>query len=142
MRGKMILPFGEKLFAVADSMMVYRARKNKYVEKEMPLILRLLYCCGLRVGETVNIKVGDLDFNRNLITLRVTKKYKQRLVPFRKDLAEILYRYCVGMGILNASEAYLFPAEDMRSHISTNSVGNYYRIIRDLHGVCLRNGSL
>ena len=70
--------------------MVTRATKNRYVEKEMPLFLRLLYCCGLRVGETVSIKVGDLDFDRNLIILRVTKKYKQRLVPFGKDLAEII----------------------------------------------------
>ena len=46
--------------------------------------------------KTVSIKVGDLDFDRNLIILRVTKKYKQRLVPFGKDLAEIIYRYCIG----------------------------------------------
>lgn len=125
----------EKLFAVADSMVVTRARKNKFVEKEMPLILRLLYCCGLRVGETVNIKVADLDFDRRLIILRVTKKYKQRLIPFGEDLAEILYRYCTGMGILKDSEAYLFPSEDVHSHISTNNVGNYYRSIRKLAGI-------
>ena len=57
-----------------------------------------------------------------------------------EDLAEILYRYCTGMGILNDSEAYLFPAEDMHSHISTNNVGNYYRSIRKLAGVS--NGEL
>lgn len=125
----------EKIFAVADSMAVTRARKNIYVEKEMPLILRLLLCCGLRIGETVNIKVGDLDFERDLIVLRVTKKYKQRLIPFGKDMAEILYRYCIGMGILNVFDAYLFPAEDTHNHISTNSVGNYYRYIRKLAGI-------
>lgn len=125
----------EKIFAAADSLMVTKAIKNRFVEKEMPLILRLLYCCGLRVGETVSIKVGDLDFDRDLIVLRVTKKYKQRLVPFGKDLAEILYRYCMGMGILNDSEAFLFPAEDRYDHISTNNVGNYYRIIRKRAGI-------
>ena len=128
-----------KIFAVADSMVVSRARKNKYADKEIPLILRLLFCCGLRVGETVNIKVGDLDFERDLIILRVTKKYKQRLVPFGKDLSEILYRYCVGMGILNESEAYLFPADDTHSHISPNSVGNYYRAIREMAGISYDN---
>lgn len=125
----------EKIFVTADSMRVLRARKNKHAEKEIPLILRLLYCCGLRVGETVNIKVGDLDFERNLIVLRVTKKYKQRLIPFEKDLADIIYRYCIGMGILNDSEAYLFPADDRNSHISPNAVGNYFRIIREKAGI-------
>ena len=125
----------EKIFAAVDSLRVSRARKNKFAEKEMPLILRLLYCCGLRVGETVCIKVGDLDFERNLIILRVTKKNKQRLVPFGKDLAEIIYRYCIGMGILNDSDAYLFPADDAKSHISPGSVGNYFRIIRGKAGI-------
>ena len=83
----------------------------------------------------MSIKVGDLDFDRDLIILRVTKKYKQRLVPFGKDLAEILYHYCVRMGILNDPEAYLFPGEDTHSHISANNVGNYYRIIRKKAGI-------
>lgn len=112
----------EKIFKAADSLTVSKAVKNVLIEKEMPLILRLLFCCGLRVGETLNIKVGDVDFRRNLIILRVTKKYKQRLVPYEEDLSEIIYRYCVAMGILNDSEAYLFPAEDKYSHVSANSV--------------------
>ena len=120
----------EKIFEAADSLTVSKAVKNVLIEKEMPLILRLLFCCGLRVGETLNIKVGDVDFRRNLIILRVTKKYKQRVVPYEEELSEIIYRYCVAMGILNDSEAYLFPAEDRYSHVSANSVENYYRIIR------------
>ncbi len=125
----------KRIFATVDSLRISRSRKNKYAEKEMPLILRLLYCCGLRVGETVCIKVGDMDFERNLIILRVTKKYKQRLIPFGKELAEIICRYCIGMGILNDSDAYLFPEDDARSHISADNVGNYFRIIRKKAGI-------
>ena len=125
----------ERIFMAADSMMSSKATKNRNVENEMPLILRLLYCCGLRVGETVNIKVGDVDFERNLITLRVTKKYKQRMVPYENSLSDIIYRYCVSMEILNDSEAYLFPTDDRYRHISAGSVGNYYRIIRVKAGI-------
>lgn len=121
----------EQIFKAADSLTVSQASKNIFIEKEMPLILRLLFCCGLRVGETLNIKVGDVDFNRNLMILRVTKKYKQRVIPYGEELSEIIYRYCAGMGILNDPEAYLFPAEDKYSHVSANSVGNYYRAIRE-----------
>lgn len=120
----------EEIFKAVDSLTVPQATKNIFIEKEMPLILRLLFCCGLRVGETLNIKVGDVDFKRNLIILRVTKKYKQRVDPYGEELSEIIYRYCAGMGILNDSEAYLFPAKDKYSHVSANSVGNYYRLIR------------
>lgn len=42
----------------------------------------------------------------------MTKKYKQRLVPYEEKLADNIYRYCVAMGILTVSEAYLFPTID------------------------------
>lgn len=125
----------ENIFKIADSFTAPHAVKNKYIENEMPLLLRLLFCCGLRVGETINIKVGDIDFERNLIILRVTKKYKQRLVPFDGKLSETIYLYCVAMGILNDSEAYLFPSTDKYNPITANSVGNYYRIIRKKAGI-------
>ena len=125
----------EEIFKAADSLTVPQATENIFIEKEMPLILRLLFCCGLRVGETLNIKVGDVDFKSNLIILRVTKKYKQRVVPYGEELSEIIYRYCAGMGILNDSGAYLFPAKDKYSHVSANSVGNYYRVIRKKAGI-------
>lgn len=125
----------ENIFKIADAFTDSHAVKNKNIAYEMPLLLRLLYCCGMRVGETINIKVGDIDFVRNLFILRVTKKYKQRLVPFGTELAEILYLYCIAMGILNNSEAYLFPQDDIFTHISAGSVGNYYRIIRKKAGI-------
>ncbi len=49
----------EEIFKAADSLTVPQAAKNIFIEKEMPLILPLLFCCGLRVGETLNIKVGE-----------------------------------------------------------------------------------
>lgn len=125
----------ENIFRTTDSLTAPHAVKNIYIENEMPLLIRLLFCCGLRVGETINIKVGDIDFEKNLFLLRVTKKYKQRLVPFDEKLAEIIYLYCVAMGILNDSEAYLFPSNDKYTPLSANSVGNYYRIIRRKAGI-------
>lgn len=125
----------EDIFKVADSFTAPHAVKNKFIGYEMPLLLRLLFCCGMRVGEAINIRVGDIDFERNLFILRVTKKYKQRMVPFGNGLSEIIYLYCIAMGILNNSEAYLFPENDIYVHISANSVGNYYRIIRKKAGI-------
>lgn len=125
----------ENIFIVADSFTAPHAVKNVYIENEMPLLLRLLFCCGLRVGEAIHIRVGDIDFERNLIILRVTKKYKQRFVPFGEKLAEIIYLYCVAMEILNDSEAYLFPSNDKYTPISANSAGNYYRMIRKKAGI-------
>ena len=125
----------EAIFREADSFMAPHAVKNKYISYEMPLLLRLLLCCGLRVGETLNIKVGDIDFDRKLFILRVTKKYKQRLVPFDDELSEILFRYCTAMGVISDSEAYLFPEDNKYTPLKSNSVENFYRIIRKRAGI-------
>lgn len=119
----------KKIFTIADSVKAPHAVKNVYIENEMPMLLRLLLCCGLRVGEALNIKVEDIDFQRNLIVLRVTKKYKQRLVPYEETLADIIYRYCAAMGILTDLKSYLFPTVDKNVSITSNTVRNYFRTI-------------
>ena len=117
----------ERIIIAVDSLKAPRAVKNVYIEKEMPLLVRLLLCCGLRVGEALMIKVGDIDFQRNLIILRVTKKYKQRMVPYDEQLANIIYHYCAAMELLGDSEAYLFPTVDKDIPLSPNSARNYFK---------------
>ena len=89
----------------------------------------------MNIFRSVRLRFDFFNFERKLFVLRVTKKYKQRLVPFGTALSEILYLYCVAMGILNESTAYLFPESDLYTHISANAVSNYYRIIRKKAGI-------
>lgn len=125
----------ERIFMLADTLEAPRAVKNVSIGNEMPMLLRLLLCCGLRVGEALNIKAGDIDFQRKLIILCVTKKYKQRLIPFGDELAYILYRYCTAMGILADPENYLFPTIDKNVPLSSNTVRNYFKEILKKAGI-------
>lgn len=125
----------KNIILAVDSLKAPRAVKNIYIEKEMPLLVRLLLCCGLRVGEALMIKVGDIDFERNLIILRVTKKYKQRMVPYDEQLANIIYHYCAAMGLLGDSEAYLFPTIDKEIPLSPNSARNYFKEVLNDAGI-------
>lgn len=36
-------------------------------------LLCLLYSCGLRIGESLNLKISDIDFNRNLVHIKAGK---------------------------------------------------------------------
>lgn len=56
-------------------------------------IFALLYGLGLRVGESVNLKLGDVDFQRDMLFIRETKFSKSRLVPLGPRLATRLRRY-------------------------------------------------
>jgi site-specific recombinase XerD len=50
----------------------------------------LLYGLGLRVGEVARLCVGDVDLERNLLSVRQTKFSKSRLVPFGPRVGKLL----------------------------------------------------
>ena len=47
-------------------------------------IIEVLYSCGLRVSEMLNLKISDIFFDEQFITV-VGKGYKQRLVPISQS---------------------------------------------------------
>ena len=44
-------------------------------------ILSLIYSCGLRRGELINMQISDIDSKRNVINIRHAKGDKDRIVP-------------------------------------------------------------
>lgn len=58
-----------------------------------PMLLRLLYCCGLRLGEGLSLTWGDIDLDSGIITLRATKGRKQRFVPMSTSVTTMLSAY-------------------------------------------------
>jgi site-specific recombinase XerD len=56
-------------------------------------VFALLYGLGLRVGEVIRLKLGDVDFSRDTLFIRETKFGKSRIVPLGPNLAGRLRRY-------------------------------------------------
>jgi integrase/recombinase XerD len=59
----------------------------------MRSVLLLLYGTGLRVREAIALNRTDVDRVNSVITVRQTKFFKTRLVPFGRPVGEILARY-------------------------------------------------
>ncbi len=57
------------------------------------LIIKLLYGCGFRVSEIINLKKEDLNFNENLIYIRLAKGRKDRFVRIPNSIKEELFNY-------------------------------------------------
>ncbi len=55
--------------------------------------LLLLFCCGLRRGELLRLRLGDLEQNSIVLRIRQTKFYKSRLVPLSPSVAAELKQY-------------------------------------------------
>lgn len=56
-------------------------------------LLCMLYSCGLRIGETLNIRVKDLNLERCFTHIKSGKGKKDRYVPIPKRMQILLVRY-------------------------------------------------
>jgi len=111
----------ERIFSMADMLRIGIPRKNTLIHVEYPMILRLMYGCGLRIGETLSLKRKDVDLDAGVLALEYTKGDKQRLVPMHYSLTEILGHYCIAMGIAGCPEAYLFPTVNSAEPVTAQS---------------------
>ncbi|HLC54075.1 MAG TPA: site-specific tyrosine recombinase/integron integrase [Candidatus Nanoarchaeia archaeon] len=69
------------------------------------LILKLLYGCGLRAGEVTTLMKRDVNFDENLIHIRLAKGKKDRFVKIPQSIKKELQHYIE----LNENEL-LFPS--------------------------------
>ena len=58
-----------------------------------PVMVRMLYGCGLRVGEAVSLQNKDIDWKENVLLIRAAKGNKDRLVPMSRSLGSICRAY-------------------------------------------------
>jgi len=56
-------------------------------------LLSLLYSCGLRIGEALNLKVNSIDLNRKLLHIKLAKGKKDRFVPISPTMIALLNNY-------------------------------------------------
>jgi site-specific recombinase XerD len=101
----------QKLLAAADSLSFYPRFPLRHLI--VPEVLRLLYGCGLRVSEVMQLQVKDVNLTEGVLTIMGAKGNNNRLVPIASSLRERLRNYNEKLG--NRSlEAPFFPAPDGR----------------------------
>jgi site-specific recombinase XerD len=79
-----------RLLEATDS---YQRRRSGMEPVTMRTLILLLYGTGLRLHEAVALDRDDVDLHNLLLTVRQTKFYKTRLVPFCPKLGDALARY-------------------------------------------------
>ena len=90
--------------------------------------LFLIYSCGLRISEGVNVRVCDIDGDRKLLKVR-GKGDKERYVPLADRTLQILRQYWR----IQRVKSFLFPssfpsgAVDESRSISSRSVGKAFK---------------
>lgn len=73
-----------------------------------PVLLRVLYGCGLRIQETLVLQWRDVNLDTAVITILEAKNDKQRFVPMSASLCVILRRYRKRRFPVDCEAEYLF----------------------------------
>lgn len=86
-------------------------------------ILMLVYAAGLRVGEVVRLKVGDIDSERMLVHVRQGKGRKDRYVMLSEIALQALRAYWK----LDRPGKWLFPGGRVGRHLTERSVQKVFK---------------
>lgn len=92
------------LLAAADSLP--RTGVSPFRHQVMAEIFRVLYGCGMRVGEVLRLTVADVDLDAGVLRVRQGKFRKDRLVPMAPSLTERLRRFSLSMGKRDANSPF------------------------------------
>lgn len=81
-----------------------------------PLLIRLLYCCGLRISEALSLKIEDIDFYENVLRIEQAKFNNSRLIPMSESLCAALDAYMIQLGYSKSGKGLLFRTKWGRAY--------------------------
>lgn len=80
-------------FVAADAMTLLPHSVSPRKHRIMPVLFRLLYCCGLRVSEATKLLGEDVDLEHGILTIRNSKFEKTRYVPMSTETTAACANY-------------------------------------------------
>ena len=73
-----------QIFAAADAFPFRKESPLRHLI--MPLIFRMLYCCGLRISEALKLRVADVNLEQGILEVLDAKGQRDRIVPIDEQL--------------------------------------------------------
>jgi len=98
----------EDIFRIADNR---KSMNDRLTRIQFPMLLRILYGCGLRLGEALSLRLSDFDAINGVLFIWNGKGNKDRLVPMDKTLISLLSNYCKVMFSKKSPETYMFESD-------------------------------
>src|SRR5690554_1117539 len=87
------------------------------------IMLSLIYSCGLRRSELLNLRPTDIDSRRKLVIIRQSKGKKDRVVPLSEKILPILRQYYK----LYKPAIWLFEGQHKGEQYSAKSLENVFK---------------
>jgi integrase len=104
-----------------------RARSHSVMPRLLPVLFRLLLGCGLRISEALKLQYGDVDLENGIITVKMSKFEKDRLVPLSNSVLASLNSYNAEFHKIPKSNAALYFAHRDGREINKDSIYRWFR---------------
>ena len=82
----------------------------------VPVIFRLIYCCGLRPSEGLRIKNEDIDLKSRRLIIREAKRHRDRVVMISEDMLRLCIAYDQIRNKICGPGKYFFPDKHGDTH--------------------------
>ena len=82
-----------------------------YKQKAYPLVIKILYQTGMRIGELLNIKLEDYDYGLSVFKLINTKNNEERYVAISEHLNEDINWFVTKFFYNKSNEEYIFKMQ-------------------------------
>lgn len=114
-----------RIFATSDQLFPNRYSTLPLI---MPVILRMLYSCGLRVSEAVGLRNKHVHLMDGMLEIKNSKFGKDRLVPMSDSMTRICRSYYRFVHPNSSEDDYFF----MHANRRPITRDNVYRRFRDI----------
>ena len=101
------------------------------VNEKHRVILSLIYGCGLRRSEVLELESQDIDRDRMLLTVRQSKGFKDRIVPISAKLVDMIDAYVNRYRPVS----YLFEGQRQGDPYSATSVEKVFKMACEKAGI-------
>ena len=94
-------------------------KSEPFLHEIAPVLLRLIYTCGLRPNEGRELLTEDINLDSGEITIKNTKHKKERIVVTSDDMLALCRQYNRRRNIFACNSPYFFPAGSGNAFAST-----------------------
>lgn len=127
-------------FSASDRLEVKKRCRIRHIA--VPVIFRLMYCCGLRPAEARLIKKANFDLDSGWLKIPESKGHKDRLVVVSEDVLDLCRKYYALTCNEFPESVYFFPAQLEHGNCYTsNWLRTMFRICWDESGIKTFSGN-
>lgn len=121
----------ERYFNSVDTYVNSNAPKRNI---QVPIIFRILYCCGPRISEVLSIKKKNVDLEKGLIKLTTTKNQEERYLVLSDELNDLMKQYANKCFYLIRDDDYIFTRKNNQP-LTSKDIYEIHRMILQHAGI-------